>query len=475
MTAARFHLSREQVFDNAGAPLAGAKLFFYTTGTLTPLATYSNANLSTLNANPVVADSNGRFGDIFLQDQTYRVILKDTTEATTYFDTDPVYKDVTFIRSAGLPAVSFPNMLVHNTSDSKKYRRNSTGTGWIDEGPIDSVGNTAGVADVVAGTSTTLFATPDAIGGLWERGTDIASASTITLPVGGGGYFEVTGTTTITGINSQRSGLEVEFRFQGILTLTHNATTFALLGGASITTEAGDIARFRNVSTIGTSGTNWRMVSYMRATGEQLFTPDTSAKTLGYTVVDADRNDFIRFSGLSADVSLNLPAASGRKGFEVTFANLDATYGVTVDPNGAETIDGVATRKTFGSQPITLYCDGTAWHTISGHYMFRSTAQTITSAGNLTLTHGLGSTPSQSWVELRCTSTEFGYAAGDRVSMPTVNADASRSGVSLVHNANDLVVRYGNSAGVFLVVNKTTGALSVATNGNWEAYFYARS
>ena len=269
MTAARFHLSREQIFDNAGKPAAGAKLFFYTTGTLTLLNTYSNAALSTLNNNPVVADSNGRFGDIFLQDQTYRVMLKDTTEATTFFDTDPVYKDVTFIRSAGLPAVSFPNMLVHNTSDGKKYRRNSTGSGWIDEGPIDSVGNTAGVSDVVAGTSTSLFTTPDAVAGLWERGTDIASATTLTIPVAGGGYFEVTGTTTIAGINSQRSGLEVTLRFAGVLTLT-NSGTFALIGGANITTAAGDIAVFRNVSTVATSGTSWRMVAFERASGSPL-------------------------------------------------------------------------------------------------------------------------------------------------------------------------------------------------------------
>lgn len=269
MTAARFHLSREQVFTNGGLPAAGAKLFFYVTGTLTGLNTYSNANLATLNNNPVVADSNGRFGDIFLQDQAYRVIMRDSTEATTFFDTDPVYKDMTFIRSAGLPAVSFPGMIVHNTSDGKRYRRNSSGSGWIDEGPIDSVGNTAGVADVVAGTSTSLFATPDAVAGLWERGTDIASASTLTIPVGGGGYFEVTGTTTINGINSQRSGLEVMLRFAGVLTLTHSGT-FALINSANITTAAGDIAVFRNVSAVGSSGTSWRMVAFERANGVPL-------------------------------------------------------------------------------------------------------------------------------------------------------------------------------------------------------------
>jgi hypothetical protein len=405
MTAARFHLSREQVLNNAGAPLNGAKLFFYVTGTLTPLATYSNAGLSSANTNPVVADSSGRFGDIFLQDQTYRVILKDSTEATTFFDTDPVYKDVTFIRSAGLPAAAFPGMLVHNTSDSKKYRRNSSNSGWIDEGPVDSVGNTAGTSDALAGTSASLFVTPDALAAIWERGTDIASATTLAIPVGGGGYYEVTGTTTITGINSQRSGLEIELRFVTALTLT-NGANFALIGGADVKIEAGDIARFRNVSSVGTSGTSWRMVSITRATGEQLFTPDGSTKNASYTVLDTDRGDFIRFSGLASDVALNLPAASGRKGFEVTFVNLDPVFGVSADPNGAELLDTFASRKTFGSLPITLYCDGTGWYTVSGQWMFRSTQQTVSSAGLLTLPHSLGVVPSRVEYHLVCLSAE---------------------------------------------------------------------
>ena len=44
---------------------SGAKLYCYETRTLTLLDTYSDSALSTANANPVVADYNGRFGDIF--------------------------------------------------------------------------------------------------------------------------------------------------------------------------------------------------------------------------------------------------------------------------------------------------------------------------------------------------------------------------------------------------------------------------
>jgi len=478
MTAARFHLSREQVFTNAGLPAAGAKLFFYTTGTLTALATYSNAALSTLNSNPVVADSNGRFGDIFLQDQTYRVIMRDSTEATTFFDTDPVYKDVTFIRAAGLPAVSFPNMLVHNTSDGKKYRRNSSGSGWIDEGPIDSVGNTAGVADVVAGTSTSLFATPDAIAGLWERGADIASATTVTVPVGGGGYFEVTGTTAITAINSQRSGLELELRFQSALTLT-NSGSFALLDGTDMLVEAGSIARFRNVSTVGTSGTSWRMVSYVRPS--RIVAASIASKTGNYTATTADQGKSIRFAGLSADATLTLPsAASCGNGFLLYVSNEDTNdttgYGVIVDPNASELIDGLGTRKGYVGTRVILLCDGTGWRTVGGSWLYFSGDQTISSGALLPLAHGLGVRPKNIWSELKCVTAEGGYSIGDIIAFPNQIYDgASVMGFAATVDATNISARLASNT-TWRGHNKTTGAAILLTAAtNWRLRIFAEA
>jgi microcystin-dependent protein len=49
-----------------GVPIAGAQLFFYETGTTTPQNTYQDVTLSTPNVNPVIADANGRFGNIWL-------------------------------------------------------------------------------------------------------------------------------------------------------------------------------------------------------------------------------------------------------------------------------------------------------------------------------------------------------------------------------------------------------------------------
>lgn len=72
------------------------------------------------------------------------------------------------------------------------------------------------------------------------KGSVIASASTISI--GPELFFHVTGTTTITDIDFTvpGDGRWAVLEFDGILTLTHNATTLVLPGGANIITAAGD-------------------------------------------------------------------------------------------------------------------------------------------------------------------------------------------------------------------------------------------
>lgn len=103
---------------------------------------------------------------------------------------------------------------------------------------------------------------------LYKKGANVASAGTVTFS--DGGYFHVTGTTTITDVDFGTPGTPVDGRsaivvFDGILTLTHNATTLILPTGANITTAAGDTARF-----VQDSGDNVKCVWYMRANGTAL-------------------------------------------------------------------------------------------------------------------------------------------------------------------------------------------------------------
>jgi hypothetical protein len=67
--------------DSNGAPIAGAKLYFYENGTTTPKDTYSDIDLTVPNEWPVIADGAGRFTvDIFMDTDAYRVKLTDEND-----------------------------------------------------------------------------------------------------------------------------------------------------------------------------------------------------------------------------------------------------------------------------------------------------------------------------------------------------------------------------------------------------------
>lgn len=217
----RFSFPRLQAFDANGDPLAGGKLYFYTTGTTTPEDTFSDAALTTANTNPVVADSAGRFGDIYLSDETYKVILKDSADVTIW-TADPV------TRSLGASA------FMQTVLDDANAAAARTTLG-------------AGTADYRA------------------KGSDITSAATLTLPASlAQEYFVITGTTTVTAISARPAGSEIELVFQGALTFTHSATDLILPGGANITTAAGDVARLTNID--GTA--KWKCTHYQKANGQ---------------------------------------------------------------------------------------------------------------------------------------------------------------------------------------------------------------
>lgn len=95
-------------------------------------------------------------------------------------------------------------------------------------------------------------------------GANIASATTTNLS-SGGNTRHITGTVTITGLGTVAAGVEREVIFDGILILTHNATSLILLTGANITTAAGDCARF-----VSEGSGNWRMIGYERTSGSSL-------------------------------------------------------------------------------------------------------------------------------------------------------------------------------------------------------------
>ncbi len=183
-------------------------------------------------------------------------------------------------------------------------------------------------------------------------GANIASATTINLTTATGNTVHVTGTTSITAV-TLGAGMIRNVIFDGVLTLTHHATTNNLPGGANITTAVNDRARY-----IG-DGTTVYCVNYQKADG---------------TAVVASLN----INGLTAETS---PAT----GDEVPIYDLTATANRKM------------TRQNFMK-----------WD-------FESAATAITTTGVTAIAHGLGAIPVEVQVFIECVTAEHGWAVGDLV------------------------------------------------------------
>lgn len=86
----RFFSPDQQFISNTGDPYAGGFLYFYATGTSTKQDTYSDQALTIANTNPIVLDSNGQAGSVFLQNLAYKVVLTDINDVQIW-TMDPVY------------------------------------------------------------------------------------------------------------------------------------------------------------------------------------------------------------------------------------------------------------------------------------------------------------------------------------------------------------------------------------------------
>jgi hypothetical protein len=172
----------------------------------------------------------------------------------------------------------------------------------------------ATATETLTGTDTGRAVTPDGLAALWEKGSDTASAGTTTIAEGG--YLHITGTTTITDIDfsTAKDGRGVKVVFDGALTLTHNATTLILPGGANITTAAGDTAEF-----IQDSSDNIKCLWYQRANAA----PPSNPWVDVFKTSDTTRNST---TTLTADPDLTFtPAANTNYAFEFEIFYTTAT------------------------------------------------------------------------------------------------------------------------------------------------------
>lgn len=115
------------------------------------------------------------------------------------------------------------------------------------------------------------------------KGSNVASAATCDIGAASGRYVHITGTTTITAFGTKTAGVVRILTFDGILTLTHHATSLILPTGANITTAAGDTAVM-----VSEGSGNWKCVAYSRANGTALALPAGPTITGPVTISTTD-------------------------------------------------------------------------------------------------------------------------------------------------------------------------------------------
>lgn len=305
----------QTALSSTATVLSGAKLNFYETGTTTRQDTFKEDALSTAHANPVVADSAGRFAAIYLKDAVYKVVLTDSDDVELW-TVDP-------------------------------------------HAPLTRL-----VGDTTPQLGGTLDANSKAINE--AKGSDIASATTTDIGAAAGNYVEVTGTTTITGLGTVAAGTRRVVRFTGALTLTHNATSLILPTNANITTAAGDVAVF-----ISLGSGNWLCTQYQRDTGAVLDPVQATqsaieAETNENTYVPPDlikhspgvvkvRGQVDRSAGTP---SLNSPSQNitsvGDDGAANTIVTIATDFSSTVYAVGASCADGTAGSKVGCTHTIAV-------------------------------------------------------------------------------------------------------------------------
>lgn len=146
------------------------------------------------------------------------------------------------------------------TSTTTNTIRTYTGTAWVQgvsvTAGVTSVNGVAGTVVNIATTGANIFTGRQS----FATGAAIVSAATVNLDTAlDGNRHHITGTTTITAVTLTRGPRTVIF--DGVLTLTHNATTNNLPGAANITTAVGDRAIYES------DGATVYCVSYVKASG----------------------------------------------------------------------------------------------------------------------------------------------------------------------------------------------------------------
>ena len=183
---------------------------------------------------------------------------------------------------------------------------------------------------------------------------------------------------------------------------------------------------------------------------------ETTLSSVSSTLTSAHRGRNVLLSATSMTLAVD-PATNLGANYLALVKNIDATA-VTIDPNGAETIDGASTATIAPGESLIIHCDGTKLRTFRGGYVPGGTDVAIVDGGTGSSTAsgartnlGLGSIATQGAGAVAITGgtaiglTNVGLASGGTV-------DFNSGDVVITHSADTLAITGGNVAAGFTAV-----------------------
>lgn len=301
---------RFKAFDSDGNPLHGGFLYTYDAGTTTPKVTYKDKDENSTNTNPIELDSRGE-ADVWLADANYKVVLKDSDDATIW-----TVDNIKHINDGSI--------------DTAMIQDSAVATIKIQDDAVlrNKLASTIGVI------SSSRKVTADYLVGAFDEIIFINAATgpiTVTLP-------------------------SANIYDDKILTLKRIDDTERI----NDSFVDGDV----NTSTdsITLTSHSFADLNKVRLNNESGTLPGGLNNTTDYFVIYVDANTIklaSSYANAEADTAVDITSASGGGTYRIT----KIPHAVTIDGYLSETVDDSSTLNLVDQYDFyAMYSDGTEWH-----------------------------------------------------------------------------------------------------------------
>lgn len=324
---------KQQIYGSDGAPLVGGKIYTYSAGTTTPLATYTNSGGGTANTNPIILNSLGQ-ADIWLASSSSYKFSVYTSADVLLYTVDNIATPLDYLSL--VTALASPPPIGSTAANTGAF---TTLTGTT--GNITTINSTTGnitTINATTGNITTVNATTSTTTGVTTTGTLTFSAGGSMTKPAESAIKPITATVAAGALTVTLNPTTLEFRSS---TLTSGTVTSRSIASAiSMTVSSG--------STLGTTSATQSRIVVLAL---------DNAGTIELAVVNiAGGNDLTETGLISTTAEGGAGAADSASVIYSTAARSSVAYRVVGYVESTQ-----ATAGTWATTPSTIQgCGGQA-------------------------------------------------------------------------------------------------------------------